>query len=996
MPSVLRRVKTLPVSTRLWLVVGFVSAIVLADNLLDIRLHGKRLRAEKELKLEQLVDTAHSILEYYEGQAREGRLPEADARRLAIESIRPLRYSEVEYFWIHDLGRPTPRMVMHPTMPELDGTLLDSPTFARATSSRSGRQGPEVELQGVNLFLAMNEVALSREGQGFVTYDWPKPLEGGGVTAQLYPKLSFVKRFERWDWVIGSGIYMDEFEAAYWRQMRLSLTKGGAWLVLFAFLVWAILRTIVRPLRDLQTSIERLHDDPDGHVAPAGEQPQELGQLADSFRDLMDRLQHSRRALNASFENLRKITSRAPGVVFQFRLRPDGSSCVPFASEAIRDTFRVAPEEVRDDAAPVFAVVHPDDLPALLASIEASARDLTPWHHEYRLKFEGESDVWLGGSAVPEREADGSVLWHGFITDVTRQKHTEEALRVAATAFESQEGMIITDAHGTILRVNRAFTEITGYEVDEAVGEKMSLLKSGRHDAAFYAAMWEGIQRDGSWQGEVWNRRKNGEVYAEWLTITAVKDKRGSITHYVGALTDITLRKAAEDEIKHLAFYDPLTRLPNRRLLLDRLHQALASSSRNGRNGALLFIDLDNFKTLNDTLGHDVGDLLLQQVAHRLTACVREGDTVARLGGDEFVVMLEDLSASRPEAASRAEGVAEKILASLNRRYLLAGHQHRSTPSIGVTLYGEQRETVEELLKRADLAMYQAKSAGRNAVRFFDPEMQAAVIARAEIEVDLRLGLKQKRFLLHYQPQVDETGRMTGVEALVRWRHPRRGMVPPDEFIPIAEESGLIVPLGQWVLQAACAQLVAWAGDEGKRHLTVAVNVSAHQFRHPDFVGQVLSALETSGADPHKLKLELTESLLLDDVEDVIGKMAMLKARGVGFSLDDFGTGYSSLSYLKRLPLEQLKIDKFFVNNVLTDTDGAAIARTIVALAHSMDLKVIAEGVETEEQHGFLAGEGCQAFQGYLFGRPMPAEELGAYLRARPTAPSAQPSARRV
>ena len=992
MSYLLRYLKILPISTRLWLLVGIVSAVVLADNLLEMRLQGKRLRAEKELKLEQLVDTAHSTLEHYERQAREGRISEAEARRQAIEAIRPLRYSELEYFWIHDLGRPTPRMVMHPTVPDLDGTLLDSPTFARATSLRSGRYGPELELRGANLFRAMNEVALSEEGLGFVTYDWPKPLAAGGVTAQLYPKLSFVKRFEPWGWVIGSGIYMDEFEAAHWRQMRLSLIKGGAWLVLFGVLAWAILRTIVRPLRDLQTSIERLRDDPDGRVAPAGEQPQELGQLADSFRDLMDRLQHSRRALNASLDNLRKIASRVPGVVFQFRLRPDGSSCVPFASDAIRDIYRVGPDEVRDDAAPVFAAVHPDDLPAHLASIEASARDLTPWHQEYRLKFEGESDVWLLGNAIPEREADGSVLWHGFVTDITQQKHTEEALRVAATAFESQEGMIITDAHGTILRVNSAFTEITGYETDEAVGEKMSLLKSGRHDTAFYAAMWEGIQRDGSWQGEVWNRRKNGEVYAEWLTITAVEDKGGSITHYVGALTDITLRKAAEDEIKHLAFYDPLTRLPNRRLLLDRLHQALASSARSGRNGALLFIDLDNFKTLNDTLGHDVGDLLLQQVAQRLTGCVREGDTVARLGGDEFVVMLEDLSSGSPEAAGRAEGVAEKILASLNKRYLLAGHQHQSTPSIGVTLFGEQRDTVEELLKRADLAMYQAKSAGRNAVRFFDPDMQAAVIARAALEVDLRHGLKQKRFLLHYQPQVDDAGRMTGVEALVRWRHPQRGMVSPDEFIPVAEESGLIVPLGQWVLETACAQLVAWADVEDRCDLTVAVNVSARQFRHPDFVGQVLSALETSGADPRKLKLELTESLLLDDVEDVIAKMTILKAKGVRFALDDFGTGYSSLSYLKRLPLDQLKIDKFFVSNALTDTNDAAIARTIVALAHAMDLKVIAEGVETEEQHDFLVRQGCRAFQGYLFGRPMPAEELGAQLRAM--SPSAQPSVR--
>jgi diguanylate cyclase (GGDEF)-like protein/PAS domain S-box-containing protein len=694
------------------------------------------------------------------------------------------------------------------------------------------------------------------------------------------------------------------------------------------------------------------------------------------FSDITER-KKAEAAREEALSRLQKIASRVPGLVFQFRLRPDGSCCLPYASEAIRDIFRVGPDEVRDDAAPLFAAVHPDDLPAHLASIAASARDLSPWHQEYRLKFEGESDIWLLGNSTPQREADGSVLWHGFVTDITKHKHAEESLRVAATAFESQEGMIVTDAGGTILRVNRAFTEITGYAPEDAVGEKMSLLKSGRHDADFYAAMWDGIQRHGSWQGEVWNRRKNGEVYAEWLTITAVKDTAGHITHYVGTLTDITLRKAAEDEIKHLAFYDPLTRLPNRRLLLDRLQQALASSARSGRTGALLFIDLDNFKTLNDTLGHDVGDLLLQQVAQRLATCVRADDTVARLGGDEFVVMLEDLSDNRREAATQTEVVGEKILATLNQRYLLAGHQHRSTPSIGVTLFGGQRETVEELLKRADLAMYQAKGAGRNAVRFFDPEMQAAVIARAALEVDLRQGLQQNRFLLYYQSQVDADGRMTGVEALLRWQHPQRGMVSPADFIPVAEETGLILQLGHWVLETACAQLVTWAVQAEMCHLTMAVNVSARQFRHPDFVGQVLAVLESSGADPQKLKLELTESLLLDDVEDTIEKMTALKARGVGFALDDFGTGYSSLSYLKRLPLDQLKIDQYFVRNVLTDPNDAAIARTIVALAHSMDLAVIAEGVETEEQRDFLARQGCHAFQGYLFGRPQPVEQFG-------------------
>jgi len=558
--------------------------------------------------------------------------------------------------------------------------------------------------------------------------------------------------------------------------------------------------------------------------------------------------------------------------------------------------------------------------------------------------------------------------------DITEHRLAEQDMRIAATAFESQEGMVVTDAEAVILRVNRAFTDITGYAAEEAVGQTPRLLRSGRHDAAFYTAMWESIHRSGLWQGEIWNRRKNGEVYLEWLSITAVKGGAGEVTHYVGTLTDITQRKAAEQEIIRLAFYDPLTRLPNRRLLLDRLQQALAARIRSKREGALLLIDLDNFKTLNDTLGHDIGDILLQQVAQRLAACSREEDTVARLGGDEFVVMLIDLSEASQEAATQIKTVGEKILATLGQPYRLAGYEHYSTPSIGVTLFGDRQLTADELLKQADLAMYQAKSAGRNTLRFFDPDMQAVVTARAAMEADMRQGLRQSDFLLYYQPQVDCAGRLTGAEALVRWQHPQRGLVCPAEFISLAEETGLILLLGHWVLETACNQLVAWAARPKMAHLTVAVNVSVRQFRDTGFVDQVVAVLDHTGANPQKLKLELTESLLVEDVEDTIAKMFALKAKGVSFSLDDFGTGYSSLSYLKRLPLDQLKIDQSFVRNILTDRNDATIAHTIVNLAQSLGLAVIAEGVETEAQRDFLAGHGCDAYQGYFFGRPRPVE----------------------
>lgn len=564
-------------------------------------------------------------------------------------------------------------------------------------------------------------------------------------------------------------------------------------------------------------------------------------------------------------------------------------------------------------------------------------------------------------------------------------RRAEADLRVAATAFESQEAMMITDADSVILKVNRAFTLITGYAPEEVVGQKPgAVLSSGYHGADFYTEMWNDIRRTGSWQGEVWDRRKNGEVYPQWLTITAVKGADGEVTHYVGMHIDITQRKAAEEEIRHLAFYDPLTQLPNRRLLVDRLQQALASSTRSGRLGALLFIDLDNFKTLNDTRGHDKGDKLLQQVAQRLLTCVREHDTVARFGGDEFLVMLEYLSDNVEEAASQVQAVGEKIASSLNQPYQLDTYEHHSTPSIGITLFADHQDTVEELLKRADLAMYQAKAAGRNTLRFFDPHMQAAVSSRAALEADLRQGLRENQFLLHYQGQVNEEGHLIGAEALVRWQNPRLGLVPPAEFIPLAEENGLIESLGLWILETACRQLVVWAAQPEAAHLTVSVNVSPRQFRHPDFAAQVIQTLDNSGANPQKLKLEITESLLLDDVEDTIAKMTLLKDHGVGFSLDDFGTGYSSLAYLKRLPLDQLKIDQSFVRDVFTDANDAAIVRTIVALAQSLGLAVIAEGVETEAQRDFLAAQGCLAYQGYLFGRPEPADSLIARLSAVP------------
>ena len=556
---------------------------------------------------------------------------------------------------------------------------------------------------------------------------------------------------------------------------------------------------------------------------------------------------------------IRRIASRIPGFIYEYRLHPDGASSVQYISDAVREFMGVHPEDVTRDFQVLMRRIVPEDAAHVRHSAAVSLRTLVPWQCEYRVFMPDGSVRWHITNAVPHREDDGSVVCHGFTMDITD-------------------------------------------------------------------------------------------------------------------------RKRAEREIERLAFYDALTGLPNRRMLLDRLQRAVAASARSLQLGALLFIDLDNFKDLNDTLGHDMGDHLLSQVAARLLSCVREVDTVARFGGDEFVVMLETLHTDLPDAASQAEIVAEKLLASLNLPFDLGGQQHYSTPSIGITLFGDQRLSVDELLKRADLAMYQAKAAGRNTQRFFDPDMQAAVNARSNLEADLRQGLVRGELCVHYQPVVDHHARLIGVEALVRWRHPERGMVSPGDFIPLAEQTGLILPLGQFVLQTACEQLQCWSGHEATRNLSIAVNVSARQFRQPDFVGGVLQTLANCCANPTKLKLELTESLLLGDIEDTIARMGQLKREGVGFSLDDFGTGYSSLSYLKRLPLDQVKIDQGFVRDVLTDPNDAAIVRTILALAESLDLEVVAEGVETTGQLAFLRLHGCEQFQGYLFGRPGPVENIDAYL----------------
>ncbi len=583
---------------------------------------------------------------------------------------------------------------------------------------------------------------------------------------------------------------------------------------------------------------------------------------------------------------------------------------------------------------------------------------------------------WFDLRVIPLSETTGTVLM-GIVRDMTATVWSGQELRIAA-AVEAQESTVITDADTVILRVNQAFSQTTGYSREELLGQTPRLLKSGRHDAAFYKKMWESIELTGSWRGEIWDRRKNGAIYPKLLTISAVKTPEGVVTHYVGTHIDISDRKAAEEEIKHLAYFDQLTGLPNRRLLMDRLAHALAYGARSGTEGALLFIDLDNFRTLNETMGHNIGDLLLQQAAKRLEGCIRKSDTVARLGGDEFLVMLEGLSSVPLEAAAQTRLVGDKIIAALSANYSLAQHVCRSTPSIGAVLFDKQN--MDELMKQADIAMYQAKQNGRNNLRFFDPQMQDAVNARAALERELSLALELGQFRLYYQVQMDSSRHPLGAEALIRWEHPERGLLFPAEFIQLAEETGMIVPIGRWVLETSCAQLSHWQKAEFTRGLVLSVNVSSQQFRQPDFVESVLSVVARYGIDPSRLKLELTESLLLDNIEETIANMHILKKIGILFSMDDFGTGYSSLQYLKRLPLDQIKIDQSFVRDIATDSNDSAIVHTIIEMAKSLNMDIIAEGVETRQQRQIILDNGCSHYQGYLFGKPVPIEEFDALL----------------
>jgi len=548
-------------------------------------------------------------------------------------------------------------------------------------------------------------------------------------------------------------------------------------------------------------------------------------------------------------------------------------------------------------------------------------------------------------------------------------KPFERMLKLASAVFDStQEGVILTDESVKILYVNPAFTTATGYTAEEAVGRNPRMLQSGWHNNAFYEKMWSSLNETGMWQGEIWNRRKNGAIYPQWLTIRSLLNDQGVVVNYTAVFDDITERKKEEERLYHQTHHDALTGLPNRVMFMERLTQAMADAKRLGLLAGVMFLDLDRFKLINDTMGHNTGDVLLQYVAERLVDCVRDGDTVARLGGDEFTILLEKL-----DDPTEASAVADKILSAFDQSFSLNGQEFFVTPSIGVALYPHDGDDVESLIKNADTALYRAKEHGNN-YQIYTAAMSGQSSMIFELEKDLRKALERDEIIVHYQPQVSlSSGKMVGMEALVRWQHPTRGLVSPAQFIPLAEETGLIVPIGEYVLRTACKQNKLWQ-EKGYPPMRLAVNLSARQFQQKDLTTFIRDVLQETGLDARYLELEITESLAMDDVHQAISILHSLKELGVQISIDDFGTGYSSLSYLKKFPIQTLKIDRSFVNDISHDPDDAAIASSIIVMAHSLKLNVIAEGVETASQLNFLRDRNCNEMQGYLFSKPLSAE----------------------
>ncbi|WP_438950934.1 EAL domain-containing protein [Porticoccus sp.] len=747
---------------------------------------------------------------------------------------------------------------------------------------------------------------------------------------------------------------LDEGKAV---DLELSLTRDGQ-------LVW--LRFIAKAVRNSRHRITRLKG---------------------TVRDITQRKLAIEKQ-QQSYNLLMKLAAQAPGMIFQFQLFPDNTSLIPWCSPAIKNILGLEAADVAVDASVAFQRVHPDDVNRLKTQIRISADELCPLHAEFRVILSETASEWRLCDAVPERLSDGSTLWHGITSDIHSRKENEEALRLAGLVYQnSNEAMMVTDATGIIIDVNQTFTIMTGYTSQDVVGHNSSILGSGKHPASFYERMWEAMKSTGHWEGELWNKRKNGEIFAEWLSINAVYNPDGSVHRWVAQFSDITEKKANEQLIWEKANFDPLTELPNRRMFYYRLGQEIKKSHRSSLSMAVLFIDLDHFKEINDTLGHEKGDQLLIEAAGRISHCIRDTDTVARLGGDELIIILSEL-----EERATIERVLASLLKRLPEPYQLGNDVAFVSASIGVTLYPEDATDIEGLLKNADQAMYAAKKEGRNGYQYFTPSMQESALKRMRIVNDLRTGLEKHELWVAYQPIIDlRTGNIHKAEALMRWQHPVEGLIGPDTFIPIAEETGLIHLIGDRLFEDVALMSQALRANYHPQ-FQISMNVSPVQLNNRSKTVFQLwrESMFDQGLPGQAVVLEITEGLLLEHRSIVTEQLLAFRDDSIQVALDDFGTGYSSLSYLKKFDIDYLKIDKIFVSNLHPGNEDLALCEAIIVMAHKLGIEVIAKGVETGEQRDLLAAAGCDYAQGYLFAKPMAGESFKALLLEQKARPATQ------
>lgn len=783
---------------------------------------------------------------------------------------------------------------------------------------------------------------------------------------------SSFKRLREKDWILVSNYPVEEAQAplAAFRAQALMLALAG--MALSAVLTYLFLGRMLRPLSRLAHHMADLHEKQgDDRLLPVTNED-ESGHLTRAFNEMVGTLDRQKQALQEQEALYRTVVRFSTDFIFW--RKPDGSmryvsDNAPQVTGHRPEAFYEAPELLDD-------MVHPEDRELWLAHAKSPNHRGESAPIEIRIQTPDGETRWIHHQCqrvVDEQGRDLGV--RGSHSDITARKQSETRLRLAGTVFDSaREAILVTDADRRLVAVNPAFTRMTGYTEDEVLGQDPRLLQSGRVPPERYAEMWHGLEQQGAWQGEFANRRKDGSYFHALAAISAVRDERGRLTHYVGIESDITAMKEAEDRIQHLAYHDPLTGLANRALLMERASLALAMAQRRREEAAVLFLDLDRFKEVNDTLGHAAGDALLVEAARRLASLIRETDTVSRLGGDEFILLLIGVG------QEGAQEVSEKVLTVMREPFSVEGRALALSTSIGIALYPRDGGDMGDLLKNADIALYRAKQDGRNLRMFYDLDMKADSFEKLVLEAELRVAINDGHLEVHYQPKMHlESQRLVGAEALVRWRHPEHGLVPPERFIPVAESSGMINDICQFVLEQVCLQLAAWR-RQGHPAITVAVNLSVRDLHSPHLPRRLGALLDSHGLPATALELELTESTLLDAGEQVLRNLLAIKRLGIGLAIDDFGTGYSSLGYLRRLPIRALKIDRGFVRDLDTSPEDRALAGSIIAVGHSLGLEVVAEGVETLAQRDALIQLGCRVGQGYLYAGPLPAHDFQAWV----------------